>query len=130
MTRMPKVAPIDTNELIDALVQLFRNDCGKELDAAVQAVGSNVTGIQGDVAKLTDLDRRYEAVKSKGRIDVVFANGGVAELRKCQFWRLHLDSTRQLVLRMFQQLRASRGRINRSGITQQRRVTQWKQLDC
>jgi NAD(P)-dependent dehydrogenase (short-subunit alcohol dehydrogenase family) len=51
----------------------------KELDEAVQTVGSNVTGIQGDVAKLTDLDRLYEAVKSKGRIDVVFANAGVAE---------------------------------------------------
>ena len=39
----------------------------KELDEAVQTVGSNVTGIQGDVAKLTDLDRLYEAVKSKGK---------------------------------------------------------------
>src|ERR1700716_1458878 len=51
----------------------------KELDQAVQAIGSNVTGVQGDVAKLTDLDRLYEVVKSKGRIDVVFANAGVAE---------------------------------------------------
>jgi NAD(P)-dependent dehydrogenase (short-subunit alcohol dehydrogenase family) len=51
----------------------------KELDEAVQAIGSKVTGIQGDIAKLTDLDRLYEAVKSKGRIDVVFANAGVAE---------------------------------------------------
>ena len=51
----------------------------KELDEAVQAIGSNITGIQGDVAKLTDIDRFYEAVKSKGRIDVVFANAGVAE---------------------------------------------------
>jgi NAD(P)-dependent dehydrogenase (short-subunit alcohol dehydrogenase family) len=33
----------------------------KELDEAVQAIGSNITGIQGDVAKLTDLDRLYEA---------------------------------------------------------------------
>ena len=51
----------------------------KELDEAVKAIGSNVTGVQGDIAKLTDLDRLYEAVKSKGRIDVVFANAGVAE---------------------------------------------------
>src|SRR6201997_5138534 len=51
----------------------------KELDEAVQAIGSNVTGIQGDIAKLTDLDRLYEAVRTKGRIDVVFANAGVAE---------------------------------------------------
>src|ERR1700730_151803 len=51
----------------------------KELDEAVQAIGINVTGIQGDVAKLADLDRLYEAVKKNGRIDVVFANAGVAE---------------------------------------------------
>src|ERR1700755_2017062 len=51
----------------------------KELDAAVQAIGRNVTGVQGDIARLADLDRLYEAVKTKGRIDVVFANAGVAE---------------------------------------------------
>ena len=51
----------------------------KELDAAVQAIGRHVTGVQGDVARLADLDRLYEAVKTKGRIDVVFANAGVAE---------------------------------------------------
>jgi len=51
----------------------------KELDAAVQAIGSNVTGVQGDIAKLADLDLLYEAVKTKGRIDVVFANAGAAE---------------------------------------------------
>src|SRR6202166_1012576 len=51
----------------------------KELDAAVQAIGRNVTGVQGDVAKLADLDCLYEAVKTKGRIDVVFANASVAE---------------------------------------------------
>src|SRR6202163_2697332 len=51
----------------------------KELDEAVKAIGSNVTGIQGDVAKLADLDRLYETVKAKGRIDIVFANAGVAE---------------------------------------------------
>jgi NAD(P)-dependent dehydrogenase (short-subunit alcohol dehydrogenase family) len=45
----------------------------------VKAIGSNVTGIQGDVAKLIDLDRLYGAVKSKGTVDVVFANAGVAE---------------------------------------------------
>ena len=51
----------------------------KELDEAVKAIGSNVTGIQGDVTKLADLDRLYQAVKAKGRIDVLFANAGVAE---------------------------------------------------
>lgn len=51
----------------------------KELDEAVKAIGSNVTGIQGDVAKMSDLDRLFEAVKTKGRIDVLFANAGAAE---------------------------------------------------
>jgi NAD(P)-dependent dehydrogenase (short-subunit alcohol dehydrogenase family) len=51
----------------------------KELDEAVKAIGSNVTGIQGDVTKLADIDRLYQAVKAKGRIDIVFANAGVAE---------------------------------------------------
>ena len=45
----------------------------------MKAIGSNVTGIQGDVANLSDLDRLYEAVKAKGRIDIVFANAGVGE---------------------------------------------------
>ena len=52
----------------------------KELDEAVKAIGSNVSGVQGDVAKLADLDRLYETVsRVKGRIDVVFANAGVGE---------------------------------------------------
>jgi NAD(P)-dependent dehydrogenase (short-subunit alcohol dehydrogenase family) len=52
----------------------------KELDEAVKAIGGNVTGVQGDVAKLADLDRLYETVaKVKGRIDIVFANAGVGE---------------------------------------------------
>jgi NAD(P)-dependent dehydrogenase (short-subunit alcohol dehydrogenase family) len=52
----------------------------KELDEAVKAIGRNVTGVQGDVSKLTDLDRVYETVKAKGRkIDIVFANAGVGE---------------------------------------------------
>ena len=52
-----------------------------ELGAAVKEIGKNVTGVQGDVAKLADLDRLYDAVKAKtGRIDILFANAGVAEL--------------------------------------------------
>ena len=31
----------------------------KELDEAVKAIGSNVSGVQGDVANLADLDRLY-----------------------------------------------------------------------
>lgn len=53
----------------------------KELDAAVAAIGTNVTAVQGDVANLADLDRLYALVKAKhGRVDVVFANAGAGEL--------------------------------------------------
>jgi NAD(P)-dependent dehydrogenase (short-subunit alcohol dehydrogenase family) len=46
----------------------------------VQAIGSNVTGVQGDVANLSDLDRLYETIKAAGRrIDIVFANAGFGE---------------------------------------------------
>jgi NAD(P)-dependent dehydrogenase (short-subunit alcohol dehydrogenase family) len=47
------------------------------LDNAVKAIGRNVTGVQGDSAKLPDLDRLYETVRrEKGYIDVVFASAG------------------------------------------------------
>jgi NAD(P)-dependent dehydrogenase (short-subunit alcohol dehydrogenase family) len=51
----------------------------QELDEAVKAIGRNVTGVQGDVSKLADLDRLYETVRAHGRIDIVLANAGVAE---------------------------------------------------
>lgn len=52
-----------------------------ELDEAVKEIGKNVTGVQGDVAKLADIDRLYALVKEKhGKVDVVFANAGVGEL--------------------------------------------------
>jgi NAD(P)-dependent dehydrogenase (short-subunit alcohol dehydrogenase family) len=52
-----------------------------ELDAAVKLIGNHVTGVQGDVAKLADLDRLYETVRTeKGRLDIVFANAGGGEL--------------------------------------------------
>src|SRR6188474_3043724 len=52
-----------------------------ELDAAVAEIGHDVTGVQGDVANLADLDRLYATVKAhKGRIDVLFANAGGGEL--------------------------------------------------
>jgi NAD(P)-dependent dehydrogenase (short-subunit alcohol dehydrogenase family) len=48
------------------------------LDTAVEQIGENVRGVQGDVSNLDDLDRLYDTVKQqKGRIDVLFANAGV-----------------------------------------------------
>jgi NAD(P)-dependent dehydrogenase (short-subunit alcohol dehydrogenase family) len=52
----------------------------KELAAAVKEIGSNVTGVQGDVSNLGDLDRLFSQIKQeKGRLDVVFANAGAAK---------------------------------------------------
>ncbi|GAA1266381.1 SDR family oxidoreductase [Pseudonocardia aurantiaca] len=52
----------------------------KELDDAVQDIGDNVIGVQGDAANLADLDRLYETVKAAtAQIDIVFANAGVGE---------------------------------------------------
>jgi NAD(P)-dependent dehydrogenase (short-subunit alcohol dehydrogenase family) len=56
----------------------------KELDDAVKEIGDNVTGVQGDVANLADLDHLYETVKVKGRIDIVVANAGVAEFARLE----------------------------------------------
>jgi len=38
-----------------------------ELEEAVRKVGRNVTGIQGDIANLADLDRLYGQVKKRER---------------------------------------------------------------
>ena len=52
-----------------------------ELDMAARKIGTNATAVQGDVAKLADLDRLYAVVKKeKGRIDILFANAGAGEL--------------------------------------------------
>ena len=52
-----------------------------ELDTAVKQIGKNVTGVQSDVSNVADLDRLYETVKQqKGRIDILFANAGVADV--------------------------------------------------
>ena len=50
-----------------------------ELTAAVKEIGRNVTGVQGDVSNFADLDRLFDQIKQeKGRLDIVFANAGVA----------------------------------------------------
>ena len=48
-----------------------------ELSSAVSDIGVSVSGLQGDVSILTDLDRVYGTIeKEKGRLDVLFANAG------------------------------------------------------
>jgi NAD(P)-dependent dehydrogenase (short-subunit alcohol dehydrogenase family) len=51
-----------------------------ELAAALGEIGKNVTGVQGDVSNLGDLDRLFAQIKrEKGRLDIVFANAGIAK---------------------------------------------------
>ena len=51
----------------------------RDLAAAVKEIGRNVTGVQGDVSNLGDLDRLFAQIEQeKGRLDIVFANAGVA----------------------------------------------------
>jgi NAD(P)-dependent dehydrogenase (short-subunit alcohol dehydrogenase family) len=52
----------------------------RELATAVKEIGKNVTGVQGDVSNLADLDRLFAQIKrEKGKIDIVFANAGIAK---------------------------------------------------
>lgn len=52
----------------------------KALDAAVNELGGGVLAIRSDVSKLSDLDTLFEIVTKKlGRIDVLFANAGIAK---------------------------------------------------
>jgi NAD(P)-dependent dehydrogenase (short-subunit alcohol dehydrogenase family) len=52
-----------------------------ELAAAVKDIGRNVSGVRGDVSNLDDLDRLFAQIKrEKGKLDIVFANAGVAKL--------------------------------------------------
>ncbi len=52
----------------------------KTLDDAVKTIGNGVVAVQGDVAKLTDLDKLYAEISQKlGKIDVLFVNAGVAK---------------------------------------------------
>jgi NAD(P)-dependent dehydrogenase (short-subunit alcohol dehydrogenase family) len=50
----------------------------EELDKAVEAIGTGVTAVQGDVSDPDALDRLFSKVRSdRGRIDVLFANAGL-----------------------------------------------------
>jgi NAD(P)-dependent dehydrogenase (short-subunit alcohol dehydrogenase family) len=67
----------------------------EELDKAVAEIGSGATGVQADAANLADLDRVYEAVKSKhGRIDVLALNAGFFDFMKLgEITEEHFDKT-------------------------------------
>ena len=67
----------------------------QELDAAVKAIGGRITGVRGDMSKLADIDRLYDAVQQKhGHIDVLFANaGGGSMLPLGQITQEHYEDT-------------------------------------
>lgn len=53
----------------------------RTLDAAVSAIGSDTLALQSDVSKAEDIDRLFSVVAAKvGKIDVLFANAGIAKL--------------------------------------------------
>jgi NAD(P)-dependent dehydrogenase (short-subunit alcohol dehydrogenase family) len=53
------------------------------LAGAVKEIGKNVTGVQGDVSNLNDLDRLFAQIKrEKGKLDIVFANAGIVEFAR------------------------------------------------
>src|SRR3977135_3842245 len=54
---------------------------GAELADAAKQLERNVTPVTGDVSNTADLDRLFAQIKrEKGRLDIVFANAGVAKL--------------------------------------------------
>ena len=66
-----------------------------ELDKAVTALGSNVTGIQGDMSNLADIERFYEKVKLHvEQIDILFVNAGFYEFGPLgEITEEHFDKT-------------------------------------
>src|SRR5262245_4643817 len=54
-----------------------------ELAQAVKEIGGKVTGVQGDVSNLGDLDRLFAQIgREKGKLDIVFANAGGAKFAR------------------------------------------------
>jgi NAD(P)-dependent dehydrogenase (short-subunit alcohol dehydrogenase family) len=66
-----------------------------ELDAATNAIGENIRGIQSDVSNLVDLDRLFATIQQEqGCLDVVFANAGVGEIAPLgSITEAHFDRT-------------------------------------
>src|SRR5215475_5898812 len=51
------------------------------LDNAVKELGSNSFAVQGDVSKISDLEKLYNQTRSKfGGIDILFINAAQAKL--------------------------------------------------
>jgi len=72
-----------------------------ELAAAVREIGRNVARVQGDVSNLGDLDRLFARIKQeKGKLDIVFANAGVAKFAPLgEITEEHYDSLFNVAVR-------------------------------
>lgn len=66
-----------------------------ELDKAVAELGHNTIGVQGDISKLSDIERLFDTIQKKtSRIDIVFANAGLGEFAPLgQVTEAHFDKT-------------------------------------
>jgi len=81
---------------VDEGAHVFISGRRKEaLDEAVELIGRNVTGVQGDSANLDDLDRMFDTVRrEKGAVDVLWASAGTGEERKLgEITEQHFDAT-------------------------------------
>ncbi len=64
----------------EGAVVYFTGRRQKQLDEAAKSIGANAIPVQGDIAKLADLDRLYAKIKQeKGHLDILFANAGTFE---------------------------------------------------
>jgi len=68
---------------------------GEVIDPLLHPTIKNVAAVQGDVSRLTDLDRLYATVKQQhGCIDIVFANAGIGEFAPLgEISEAHFDKT-------------------------------------
>jgi NAD(P)-dependent dehydrogenase (short-subunit alcohol dehydrogenase family) len=64
------------------------------LDAAITSIGGNVIAVQADSGVVSDLDKLYATISARsGKLDVVFANAGIAEFLPLQaITEEHYDS--------------------------------------
>jgi NAD(P)-dependent dehydrogenase (short-subunit alcohol dehydrogenase family) len=75
------MALADAKLFVDEGTYVFISGRRKDaLDQAVELIGRNLTGVQGDSADLDDLDRLFDAVKQeKGAVDVLWASAGTRQ---------------------------------------------------
>jgi NAD(P)-dependent dehydrogenase (short-subunit alcohol dehydrogenase family) len=64
-----------------------------ELDHAIEQIGHDAVGVQGDISSMADLDRLYEVIEQQaGRLDALFANAGGGEFVPLgQITEAHVD---------------------------------------